>query len=65
MGLDLPIIEIPAQLFINHWEDFVSANGFMGILCIDTENNLFFEFSDDSSYLLYSNFVIQTSKPNQ
>jgi hypothetical protein len=65
MGLEFPIIQIPTQLFINHWEDFVAANGFMGILCIDTENNLLFEFSDDSSYLLYSNFTIQNLNPNQ
>jgi hypothetical protein len=58
LGLDFPIIQVPTPFFIEHWTDFVAANGYMGMLCL-SENGLFMEFTDDSDYFLFSNFALK------
>jgi hypothetical protein len=52
------IIEISSSLFAEHWEDIINENS-LGVSGISTDSDLVFEFSDDSNYLLYSNFLIK------
>lgn len=61
IGFDynLPIIKVETSIFIENWEDFVAASAFSGITCISENSNLFFEFTDDAFYTLYSNFPIK------
>jgi len=57
-GYDLPIVLVDSKIFINHWYDFISANNFLGITCVVPDGKYFFEFTDDTDYLLKSNFKI-------
>lgn len=53
-----PIIELPSILFSECWEDIINENSF-GVSGISTDGELVFEFTDDTDYLLYSNFPIK------
>lgn len=54
----IPTIEINTLVFIDKWEDFVSSNGYSGIFIFTNDGKYFIEFTDDSSYELYSNFLL-------
>jgi len=58
---DLPLIKIEKEIFINNWEDFVASNGFTGIVIFTDDGKFFAEFTDDSQWRLYSNFLIKTN----
>lgn len=58
IGCGIPTIEINTSIFINHWEDFVSLNGYSGIFIITNDYKYFIEFTDDSEYQLFSNFLL-------
>jgi hypothetical protein len=58
IGYEYKSFEIDSKLFINNWEDFVSSNGFCGIIVISPDFKYFLEFTDDCDYLLFSNFLI-------
>ena len=53
-----PIIELSSTLFSESWEDILNENSF-GVSGISTDGELVFEFTDDSDYMLYSNFLIK------
>lgn len=54
-----PIIEIDTNTFIDKWEDLLSSTGYSGLLVFTNNGRHFMEFTDDSSYQLYSNFPIK------
>lgn len=58
IGCGIPPIEINTLVFIEKWEDFVSSNGYSGIFIFTNDGKYFIEFTDDSSYELYSNFLL-------
>lgn len=53
-----PIFEIDTLIFIDKWNDFVSANGHSGIFAFTNDDELFLEFTNDYDFQLYSNFII-------
>lgn len=55
---DLPIITMPGFLFAENWEDIINENS-LGVSGLSTDGKLVFEFTDDSEYLLLSNFEIK------
>jgi len=57
-----PIIEIDTNTFIDKWEDLLSSTGYSGLFVFTNNGNHFLEFTDDSSYQLYSNFPIKLEK---
>jgi len=57
-----PIISIDSFLFAELWEDIINENSF-GISGLTTDGRWLFEFTDDSKYLLYSNFEIKGNTP--
>jgi len=58
IGYNNQMIKVSTSFFIEKWEDFVASNGFTGIFIFSEEGDFFMEFTDDSSYQLYSNFII-------
>jgi hypothetical protein len=58
---DISIIEVETKTFIDNWEDFVASNGFTGIVVFTNDGKFFAEFTDDSQWKLYSNFLIKTA----
>ena len=58
IGDNNPIFKIDTPIFIDKWNDFVSANGHSGIFVFTNDGELFLEFTDDASFLLFSNFII-------
>lgn len=56
-GYDIPILKVDTNVFIDYWNDFVSASGHMGITIISDDGKFIMEFTD--SGLLYSNFKIR------
>lgn len=58
IGCGNPTIEIKTSVFIDKWEDFVSSNGYSGIFVFTKDGKYFMEFTDDSTYQLYSNFLL-------
>lgn len=60
IDLDLPLIAVDTQIFINNWEDFVASNGYTGIIAFTDDGKYFAEFTDDSQWRVYSNFPIKT-----
>ena len=57
-----PIIEINTNAFIDKWEDLLASTGYSGLLVFTDNGRHFMEFTDDSSYQLYSNFPIKPEK---
>lgn len=57
-GPSLPIVKVSSNLFIENWNNFVSANGNMGTTVISESGKYFMEFTD-RDFMLYSNFKIK------
>lgn len=53
-----PIYKIRTDYFIENWNDFISANHGMGNIVCTEDYSLLMEFTNNHSYLLYSNFSI-------
>lgn len=58
LNVDKPIIELSSRLFAENWEDIINENSY-GISGMSSDGELIFEFTDDSEYLLHSNFFIK------
>ncbi len=53
-----PIFKVKTEYFIKNWDDFISANHGMGSVVCSENFDLLLEFTNDHSYLIYSNFSI-------
>jgi len=58
IGCGNPLVEVNTSIFIEKWENFVASNGYSGIVVFTNDGKFFIEFTDDSDYQLYSNFLI-------
>lgn len=56
-GYDIPVLKVDTNVFIDNWNDFVAASGYMGITIISNDSKFIMEFTDGG--LLYSNFKIR------
>lgn len=57
-GPNEPMVKTTNKYFIEHWDDFISDYGSLGASLISLDGNFLMEFTDDTYYLLYSNFPI-------
>jgi hypothetical protein len=57
-GNNMPMIKVENHYFVEYWYDFLAENGFMGTTVISEDGKFVLEFTDDTDYLLYSNFPI-------
>ncbi|NET28619.1 hypothetical protein [Okeania sp. SIO1I7] len=57
-GYENPVVKIPTAFFVENWFEFVSSTNFLGSVVIVEDGSLFMEFTDDSDFLLISNFLI-------
>lgn len=53
------IVKVKTKEFLDHWNDFNFAVGFMGIIFISDNGKLIMEFTDDHKHQLISNFSIK------
>lgn len=60
-GNNVPMLKVENHYFIEHWYDFLAENGFMGTTVISEDGKFILEFTDDTDFLLYSNFPISKS----
>ena len=61
-GPNEPMIKTTSKYFIENWDDFILDYGTLGTTLITEDGNLLMEFTDDTYYLLYSNFPIKVEK---
>lgn len=54
----IPILRVSTKYFIQNWFDFISANQGMGSIVITDDLKFILEFTNDASYVLYTNFRV-------
>lgn len=57
-GFNGPIIRVSVNLFIGNWYAFIKS-AIQGAVVLSEDGKCVMEFSDDSDFLLYSNFEMQ------
>jgi len=55
-GYNEPMIKTTGRYFVNNWYDLILENGDMGTCIISGDGKYIIEFTDDTSWLLYTNF---------
>lgn len=55
-GPNEPMIMTNGSYFVNNWDDFILDYGSMGTTIVSENGKYIMEFSDDTDWLLYTNF---------
>ena len=55
-GYNEPMTKTTGKYFVKNWYDWILENGDMGTCIISSDGKYIMEFTDDTSWMLYTNF---------